>query len=163
MARTFVAASFAALLLVSPSLAGSDSPQGLWVLDDHSTVVEIMQCANHLCGRIVGVAGASRKGAFAPDGRRIAAGESRRSLCGSVVFDGFRQGRGEQFVGGRFFNPEDGRFYDATATVESPDTIRVRGYVGVELFGRTRYLHRWGTPEGRLEASDECRPSLAEK
>ena len=163
MARTFVAASFAGLLGVMPSLAGAGSPQGLWVLDDRSTVVEIAQCENHLCGRIVGVAGASRKGAVAPDGRRIAAGESRRPLCGSLVFDGFRPAGGEQFVGGRFFNPEDGRFYDATATIESPDTIRVRGYVGLELFGRTRYLYRWGTPEGRLKASDECRPSLAEK
>ena len=164
MARTFVAAaSFAGLLGVMPSLAGAGSQQGLWVLDDRSTVVEIMQCENHLCGRIVGVAGPSRKGAFAPDGRRIAAGESRRPLCGSLVFDGFREAGGAQYSGGRLFNPEDGRFYDATATVESPDAIRVRGYIGAEMFGRTRYLYRWGTPEGRLKAGDDCRPSLAEK
>jgi uncharacterized protein (DUF2147 family) len=162
MARTFVAASFTVLLAAMPSLAGAGNPHGLWVLDDRSTVVEIMQCENQLCGRIVGVAGASSKGAFAPDGRRIAAGESRRPLCGSVVFDGFRED-GERYVGGRFFNPEDGRFYDATATVESADAIRVRGYVGAEIFGRTRYLYRWGTPEGRLKAGDDCRPSLAER
>jgi uncharacterized protein (DUF2147 family) len=163
MARTFVAASLAGLLAVAPSLAGAESPQGLWVLDDRSTVVEIMQCESQLCGRVVGVAGASRNGAFVPDGRRIAAGQSRRPLCGSVVFDGFRDAGGDRYVGGRLFNPEDGRFYDATATVESADTIRVRGYVGAEMFGRTRYLYRWGTTEGRLKAGDVCRPSLAER
>ena len=163
MARTFVAASFVGLLTTLSSLADAGSPQGLWVLDDRSTVVEIMRCENGLCGRIVGVAGESRKGAVVPDGRRIAPGESRRPLCGAVVFDGFHEADGERFVGGRFFNTEDGRFYDATATVESADAIRVRGYIGAEIFGRTRYLYRWGTPAGHLEAGDDCRPSLAEK
>jgi uncharacterized protein (DUF2147 family) len=161
MARTFYAASLVGLLALVSSPVQAGSPHGFWVLDDRSTLIEIMQCAERLCGRVVGVAGASSDGAIAPDGQRIAAGQSRRPLCGSVVFDGFRGAGGERYVDGRLFNPDDGQFYDATATVESPDTIRVRGYVGSELFGRTRYLYRWGTSQGKLRAGDECRPSLA--
>jgi uncharacterized protein (DUF2147 family) len=60
-----------------------------------------------------------------------------RSLVGSVVLWNLRYEDGE-YVGGFIYNPEDGSNYRVKAEVESPESLKVRGYLGISLLGQNR-------------------------
>jgi uncharacterized protein (DUF2147 family) len=60
-----------------------------------------------------------------------------RSLMGIRLMYGFTF-NGEGWSGGQIYDPESGKTYKCKASLE-PDgkSMRVRGYVGVSMFGRT--------------------------
>jgi len=65
-----------------------------------------------------------------------------RPLVGLQVLWGFRQD-GDEWSGGRVLDPESGRIYHASLTVEDGGKkLRLRGYIGVPLLGRTEYWVR---------------------
>jgi len=131
------------------------SPFGTWILEDGAAAIEIGQCGNSICGRVVGVAPSSGLAITTPDGRSIAPGESRRPLCGQTVLAGFRAAGDGVYREGHIFNPSDGRTYSATLTLEGADVLRVRAYVAAEFLGQTRRLYRASTVV-RLRGHDQC-------
>ncbi len=52
----------------------------------------------------------------------------------------FKPAEGERgaWDGGRIYNPEDGETYRSTMTLDGNGTLRVRGYVGAPIFGRSQ-------------------------
>ena len=38
----------------------------------------------------------------------------------------------------KIYNPEDGKEYNCKMTLKDPNTLEVRGYVGISLFGKTQ-------------------------
>jgi uncharacterized protein (DUF2147 family) len=158
--RSLLFAALVLLLFARGNQVFAAPPSGSWVLDDGSTTVEIGPCGERVCGRIVGVTASDRQGVVTPDGQRIAAGASREPLCGQTVMEEFRPAGKGIYRKGRIFNPSDGRWYSATLTVENPDTLRIRAYVGIEALGQTQRLDRVG-PNAKLRGEDQCsrRPS----
>jgi uncharacterized protein (DUF2147 family) len=60
-----------------------------------------------------------------------------RSLMGIRLMDGFTFD-GEGWSGGHIYDPESGKTYKCKASLEpGGKSMRVRGYVGVSMFGRT--------------------------
>lgn len=49
---------------------------------------------------------------------------------------------GERFEGGRILDPKADRLYRASLTLDGPDRLRVRGYLGVRALGRTQVWTR---------------------
>lgn len=47
-----------------------------------------------------------------------------------------------EYVGGKLYNPDDGRTYSVKATLKSANQLEFRGYVGISLLGRTMQLKR---------------------
>ena len=45
------------------------------------------------------------------------------------------------YSGGEIYDPETGKTYSCKMTLEG-DKLKVRGYVGISLFGRTEYFER---------------------
>lgn len=43
---------------------------------------------------------------------------------------------------GKILDPEDGRIYDANVYLESRDKLRLRGYLGTPMIGRSQYWYR---------------------
>jgi uncharacterized protein (DUF2147 family) len=65
-----------------------------------------------------------------------------RSLVGIVLIWHLRYDDGE-YVDGSIYNPEDGGTYRLKAEVLSPDSLKVRGYLGISLFGQNRVWSRF--------------------
>ncbi|HNY63333.1 MAG TPA: DUF2147 domain-containing protein [Bacteroidales bacterium] len=58
----------------------------------------------------------------------------------AVILRGFTYNpQTKEWVGGEVYNPEDGRSYRCKLKFHDDKTLRVRGYVGVPLLGRTLY------------------------
>ena len=128
------------LVLLVPGLAHAD-PAGLWLNEPGTARIQIAQCdGGTLCGRIVWLAEPNR-----PDGTPKVdinnPDEAKRTqgIIGLALLSGFRAAAtAGQWEGGTIYNPEDGQTYKATLTEEGAERLRVRGYVGLPMFGKTQ-------------------------
>jgi uncharacterized protein (DUF2147 family) len=145
--RYFGLALMLALALSSraaPAATGAD-PVGRWRTADHGGVVEIQRCgATVLCGRIVGL---SLDNPDDPTPTDV----HGRSQCGlTIITDAVPTGRDEWT--GRITNPKDGKTYGAQISIDASGRLRLRGYVGLPLFGQTVV---WQPYAGRT--TESCR------
>jgi uncharacterized protein (DUF2147 family) len=64
-------------------------------------------------------------------------GELRNQpVVGMVIIRNFHP-EGDQWVGGTVLDPKNGKIYHGKIWMLSPDKLRMRGFVGISLFGRT--------------------------
>ena len=64
-----------------------------------------------------------------------------RPLRGLTILTGFRFDDG-RWADGRIYDPNSGNSYRGTITVVDENTLDLRGYVGISLFGRTETWRR---------------------
>jgi uncharacterized protein (DUF2147 family) len=64
-----------------------------------------------------------------------------RSVIGIVLLWHLRYEDG-QYVDGYVYNPEDGDTYRMKATVQTADSLEIRGYLGISLFGQSQVWTR---------------------
>jgi uncharacterized protein (DUF2147 family) len=64
-----------------------------------------------------------------------------RPVVGIVLMWNLRYDDGE-YVDGYVYNPEDGGTYRIKAEVLAPDSLKIRGYLGIALFGQTQKWSR---------------------
>jgi uncharacterized protein (DUF2147 family) len=140
-------AAFALAVSASAATAQNLTPAGRWhtisdVDGKPRGVIEITESAGVFSGRIAGtlVPGESldKICEVCPGDRKGA------KLLGMTILSGLTQ-RGEgadvHWSGGEILDPDNGRLYRVTLTLEDEGrTLKVRGYIGVSLFGRTQ---RW--------------------
>lgn len=49
---------------------------------------------------------------------------------------------GDEYNGGHILDPKYGKLYKCYINLENDDKLKIRGYIGISLFGRTQYWHR---------------------
>lgn len=133
-----IALAFSALAFTAQ--AQNASPVGKWQTEGGRSHVEIAPCnQDKLCGRIVWLKEPNDEGGQPKKDKNNEKAELReRGLVGLNMLEGFvRAGEGE-WTGGKIYNPEDGKTYNANMTLQDANTLRVRGYVGVPLFGKSQ-------------------------
>jgi hypothetical protein len=64
-----------------------------------------------------------------------------RSLCALEIGSRFHASDASHASGGTIYDPKSGNTYRGTMVVDG-DTLRLRGYIGISLFGRTEIWHR---------------------
>jgi uncharacterized protein (DUF2147 family) len=65
-----------------------------------------------------------------------------RPLLGIVLMWHLRYEDGE-YVDGYIYNPEDGGTYRLNAEVLSPESLKIRGYLGISLLGQSKIWSRF--------------------
>lgn len=50
--------------------------------------------------------------------------------------------KGEYWQDGQIMDPENGKYYKCYIELEEPDKLKVRGYMGFAVIGRTQYWYR---------------------
>lgn len=65
--------------------------------------------------------------------------ESRRNqpIVGKIILTSFEFDGDDEWDDGKIYDPESGKTYSCTITLKNKNTMKVRGYVGILLFGRT--------------------------
>jgi uncharacterized protein (DUF2147 family) len=145
-----VAATLGLTLLVSVATAAAAVPQGVWLIDGR-VAVQIFDCSTLLCGRILWLEKPlNAQGQLDRDKKNPNPALRQRELCGLTIFWGLHPTDPDHWAGGRFYNPDDGKTYNIAANLTSADTITVRIYEGIRLFGETKILRRVprGTSKG---------------
>jgi uncharacterized protein (DUF2147 family) len=118
--------------------------EGRWLIEDGDAVIRIAPCGSTLCGLIVGI------GTFSPDGSPPK-DNFGRSQCGLEIIHALVQSEPGRWFG-TITNPEDGRTYKTRLSLDDGGRLRLRGYLGIPLFGSTQ---TWTAYAGTLTA--DCR------
>ncbi len=69
-----------------------------------------------------------------------------KPFLGLVVMSGLKK-HGKEYSGGKILDPLNGDFYQCFITLENEDKLKVRGYIGFAIFGRTQYWYRAADPK----------------
>lgn len=147
--------SAAALLSAAPVVPASiqapsaqTTPVGFWVTEDRAWTVVIGSCADGLCGRVVGLGPSPRPDVLRTDIQNPDPARRTATLCGLPVLGGFRPSGDEAgaWDDGWVYDPENGKTYKGAMKLEGSDTLNVRGYIMIELFGRSEKLARVNGP-----------------
>jgi len=67
----------------------------------------------------------------------------KRPILGLEILQGFVHTKDNVWGKGTVYDPESGKTYRAKLTLKNPDTLHLRGYLGVSLFGRTTVWTRY--------------------
>lgn len=131
-------AGFAALSngIAVGALAQPASPiMGRWLSASGNGVIEIYACGDRLCGKLVWL---SPKAPSTSDGHNSDPALRNRPLCGLVMLGDFHQTDPGEWGDGWVYSPENGKTYSATLRLERANVLKLRGYVGIPLFGETQ-------------------------
>ncbi len=100
----------------------------------HKDIVQIYHCDTAICLRIVYV---DPGAGHTTDGQNPDPARKDRPLCGLVVGTGFSLKNASVAEGGKLYDPESGHTYSGTLTLNNASTLKLHGFVGVSLFGRS--------------------------
>ncbi|MBX9868441.1 MAG: DUF2147 domain-containing protein [Burkholderiaceae bacterium] len=138
----------------SPTLyaAPSEDIRGIWI--DHreagkqKVAVLIEDCNGTLCGRIYWMKKPLRDGRPKTDMRNPDPALRERPLCGLRILNGFKRSEDNTWGNGQIYSPSDGNTFSSTIHLEKEGSIKIRGYIGISLFGKTL---EWVRPSEKLE------------
>jgi len=118
---------------------------GLWYNEPKDAKIEVYQAANGpFEGKVVWL-----KDSIAPGGGvRLDVNNDdpqlqERPLIGLLIIKKLRWDTDEKrWDDGQIYDPRSGDTYSSYAELEKPDTLKIRGYLGFSLIGRTTYWTR---------------------
>ena len=131
-----------ALIILFSSLtvfAAELSPVGIWLIGDKDGKVEIYQNGNEIEGKVVWIkepldsSGKPKTDTKNPD-------ESLRSrpVLNLVFLKGFKKEDSEaKWSGGSIYDSKSGKTYKGWIQMVDEKTMKLRGYIGISLLGRT--------------------------
>ena len=128
MKTTLLLAAVAAAI-AAPAFAAD--PIGLWQTPTNGGQVRISACGQNLCGVLV-TSDHIRANPAMADARNSDRALRTRTLRNLPMLNGFHGGPTE-WTGGSVYNPDDGRTYRGTITMQGDNTLRLRGCVVAPL------------------------------
>ena len=135
------------ILLCSVSLAlAGGSPVGKWKTIDDKTkkeksIVEIYEANGKIYGKIVQLL-QEKDGGASKLCTKCTGSDQNKPMIGLVIVKGLTAD-GDEYTGGTIMDPNDGKVYKCKMeVVEGGNTLKVRGFLGFSLLGRTQVWHK---------------------
>jgi Uncharacterized protein conserved in bacteria len=123
-------------LAVTSGTALAADPQGVWLTQDKDAVLTIAACNGLLCGRVIWLESATEpNGSLRLDQYNPDPEKQGQGVCGLVVINDLRPS-GQDTWEGSVYDPRDGKTYSGSVTVLSDDSLSVRAYIALPIFGR---------------------------
>ncbi|WP_163401340.1 DUF2147 domain-containing protein [Flavobacterium fluviatile] len=121
----------------------AQSVVGKWkTIDDETgeakSIVEIYEKSGKIYGKVVDILRADRKKDVCS---KCEGAEKNKPILGMVIINGLKKD-GAEYNGGTILDPTSGKKYKCYITLDSADKLKLRGYVGISIVGRTQYWIR---------------------
>lgn len=144
--------TFVATALLTATTAFSAAPNditGLWKTEGGDSKLELFNCDDKICGKVVwlkapkyidnsaGPVGETKVDRESPDPAL-----RNRPIIGLEVMKGLTAKGNSNWEDGTCYDPETGKSYQCKMQLESPDRLKLRGYIGISLIGRNFDLTR---------------------
>lgn len=139
--------------MAAPDAANSKDIHGLWVDNKDSEkqkfAVMVEDCGSQLCGEIYWLKKPNfDNGEPKYDKHNPNEALQNRPLCGLKILTGFQYTKDNTWKNGQIYNPSDGRTFNSFMTLKNNGILRVKGYVGITLFGKSV---EWVRPQENLQ------------
>lgn len=121
----------------------SQSVIGKWkTIDDETgqakSIVEIYEKSGKVYGKVIEILRADHKKDLCT---KCEGADKNKPISGMVIISNLTKD-GDEYNGGTILDPTSGKKYKCYIALESADKLKLRGYVGVALMGRTQYWTR---------------------
>ncbi len=116
----------------------TDDILGEWRTESRESIIEIYRDGGSYSGKIVWTEnpneenGQPKRDVLNPD-----PGKRNNTFIGTVIMTGFTFDNDETWKDGKIYNILSGKTYNAQVTLEDANTLKMRGYLGTPLFGKT--------------------------
>lgn len=140
MKRTFFTFLFVALLGIMSAAA---QVTGKWKTVDDETgqaksIVEIYEQNGKIYGKVVEILNPAKKDAKCD---KCKGADKGKPILGLVIIKGLTKDD-DEWTDGDILDPNKGKLYSCTIELDGKDKLKVRGYMGISLLGRTQVWHR---------------------
>ncbi|HEU0124776.1 MAG TPA: DUF2147 domain-containing protein, partial [Flavobacterium sp.] len=102
------------------------------------SIVEIYEKSGKVYGKVVDILRDSHKKDVCV---KCDGADKNKPILGMVIMNGLKKD-GSEYNGGTILDPTTGKKYKCYITLESADKLKLRGYIGLSLMGRTQYWTR---------------------
>jgi uncharacterized protein (DUF2147 family) len=131
------------LMAISITTLSAQSVFGKWkTIDDETgeakSIVEIFEKNGKVYGKVVEILNKNRQDAKCVD---CPGDDAGKPVLGLTIIKGLEKD-GDEYNDGQILDPNNGKLYKCYIELESKDKLKVRGYIGFSLLGRTQYWYR---------------------
>ena len=132
------------ILFCSSSLLFAQSPIGIWkTIDDETGAekshVQIYEQNGNLYGKVIKILTPGKENAVCLN---CSGSKKNKPINGMIILENVKKVNDKKWDNGEILDPNKGKTYKVSLELENPDKLKVRGYVGFSLLGRTQYWHR---------------------
>jgi uncharacterized protein (DUF2147 family) len=137
------------LSVTTPLGADPGSIFGVWNTDKHDAKLEFFSCGDKVCGKIIwvkepkyihekdGPVGTTKTDRKNPDPAL-----RNRPVLGLQIMQGLTPKGNNKWADGACYDPETGKTYKCKMQLTSSGKLKMRGYIGISLIGRTMVMTR---------------------
>ena len=121
----------------------SQSIIGKWKTIDDATgeaksIVEVFSKSGKIYAKVVDILDPATKNNHC---KQCSGEDKNKPILGLTIIKGLSKD-GSEYNSGEILDPKNGKLYKCALSLESKDKLKVRGYIGFSLLGRTQYWHR---------------------
>ena len=111
---------------------------GKWLTNGKEPAkIQIYKSGEKYYGKIVWLKNPTDNGKPKVDANNPDKGKCNQPIIGLIILKGFKFDGDDEWGDGDIYDPESGKTYSCYLSLKDINTLRVRGYVGISLFGRT--------------------------
>jgi uncharacterized protein (DUF2147 family) len=132
--------TFAFVLLATVSYAqnSADAIVGVWITGSGKGHVQIYKQGNKYFGKIIWLQEPNEaNGKAKVDKNNPDTKKRSQPILGLINLRDFTYDSDNVWNDGKVYDPEAGKDYSCKMTLKDPNTLDVRGYIGISLIGRT--------------------------
>ena len=127
-------------MLVLPAFSQNkaDDIIGVWLTGGKEPAkIQVYKSGEKFYGKIIWLKNPSENGKQRVDANNPDETKRKNPIIGLIMLTGFKFDGDEEWKGGDIYDPESGKTYSSYMYLNDKNTLKVRGYVGISLFGRT--------------------------
>lgn len=131
------------LITLVTATMNSQSVIGKWkTIDDETgdakSIVEVFTKSGKIYAKVVEILEPANKNRLCTN----CSGEDKnQSILGLTIIKGLTKD-GSEYNSGEILDPKNGKLYKCALSLVSKDKLKIRGYIGFSLLGRTQYWYR---------------------
>ena len=132
---------FIGLLCFSNRIFAQTKPDdivGVWLTAGKEPAkIQIYKSGDKYFGKIVWLKNPTENSEPKIDSNNPDKRKRNQQIIGMIILKGFQFDGDDEWDDGEIYDPESGKTYSCYISVKNGNTLKVRGYVGISLFGRT--------------------------
>ena len=128
---------------VLKSQTKADDIIGIWLTTGKEPAkIQIYKNGEKFYGKIIWLKNPTDNGKPKVDTKNPDTNKHDQPIIGLIILKKFKFDGSDQWEEGEIYDPESGNTYSCHLTLKEKNTLKVRGYVGLSLFGRTEIWSR---------------------
>lgn len=127
------------LVPIALSAVKADDIVGVWYNGEKTSKIQVYRTTSgSYAGKIIWLKEPNDdKGVAKVDHKNPDAKLRSRALMDLVILSGLRFDGKKEWEGGKIYDPKSGKTYSCKGELENANTLKMRGYIGISLVGRT--------------------------